>query len=240
MRSTLRVLACGALVLTAPAGNAQSVVPQNTSTYLGNGQWAWTMFVTASPSVLKDISYVEYTLPPVPSNRVQKIDKIGDSRFPFAIKATALSAVFEVRVNVVFKNRRRYITKHMLKFEDSGCPSFKMEQEEYRSLPGDLEQEMYVHVGNIHDNWAKRGKGFAITVLPGMTPTAGGSAKLNESQFTKLYGSRTANRWTLRPHAIGDAIQFTYGGTAFVLKVANVIPQAGQRDSVALELCEKR
>jgi transcription initiation factor IIF auxiliary subunit len=67
---------------------AQDMSASNTSRFLGNGRWEWTVYINASPQVLRQIDCVEYTLHPTFPRPVQWVCTIGESRSPFGLSTT--------------------------------------------------------------------------------------------------------------------------------------------------------
>jgi transcription initiation factor IIF auxiliary subunit len=110
------LIAAWYVVVTISSPAAQELSFSNTSRYLCDGRWEWTVFIQALPEVLTEIKHVEYKLHPTFPNPVQKVDSLGDQRYPFGLTRTGWG-VFEISIRVVFKNRRVHPLKHMLTFE---------------------------------------------------------------------------------------------------------------------------
>ncbi len=103
-------------VISPLTSYAQNITAHNTSEYLCNGIWKWTIFIQASPQVIDDIGIVEYTLHPTFPNPVQKVDSEGDSRFPYGF-STEGWGTFEISIKVIFTKGGVRHLKHMLTFE---------------------------------------------------------------------------------------------------------------------------
>lgn len=98
----------------SPSGS-QEILADNTSRYVGNGRWDWKVFIKASPQILREILYVEYTLHSTFPNPVRRVDKIGDLSYPFALEINGWG-IFEIPIKVVFKNQAVHFLKYMLRF----------------------------------------------------------------------------------------------------------------------------
>ena len=115
--SRILILISALLFIISPlALSAQNITALNTSEYLCNGKWKWTIFIQAFPKVLDDIRSVEYTLHPTFPNPVRRVNSIGDSRFPFGL-TTIGWGTFEISIEVIFRNGEVRHLKHMLTFE---------------------------------------------------------------------------------------------------------------------------
>src|SRR5262249_37801842 len=109
----------------------------------------------------------------------------------------------------------------------------------YRTVPDSrFRNQMYVYVGDIPDTW--RTKQFNVTVFQETNAVLGTSGKLSEDTFKKRFGTATTSKWTMRPRTLGSALQFTYGGTPYLLTLMDVRTVSGEHDSVSLQVCEKR
>lgn len=115
--SQIVLLISALLFIISPRSlSAQNITAHNTSKYLCNGRWEWTVFVQAPPQVLDGIRIVEYTLHPTFPNPVRKVNRIGDPRFPFG-HTTIGWGTFEISIKVIFRNEEIRHLKHMLTFE---------------------------------------------------------------------------------------------------------------------------
>jgi transcription initiation factor IIF auxiliary subunit len=87
----------------------------NTSNYLGDGKWSWKVYVNASKTTLNQISTVTYTLHKTFSPNRIAVNRIGSSDCPFAFSATGWG-VFDIKVDVKFRNGQTKTLTHPLKF----------------------------------------------------------------------------------------------------------------------------
>lgn len=99
-------------------GRAQEIEVLNTSRYLGDKRWEWTIFLQAPTQLLQDIRCVEYRLHPTFRNPVQNVCNPGDPKYPFGYTAVGWG-VFEIPVKITFKNGRFRYLSHMLSFEET-------------------------------------------------------------------------------------------------------------------------
>jgi transcription initiation factor IIF auxiliary subunit len=103
------------LILTLSAA-AQEISTSNTSRYVGDGRWDWTVYIRAVPQVLSKIRCVEYKLHPTFPNPVRNVCSLGDPHYPFGLKSNGWG-VFEISIKVIFRNSTVRHLRHMLKFE---------------------------------------------------------------------------------------------------------------------------
>ena len=95
---------------------AQAITTENTSRYAGGGRWTWTVFIKASPEVLKTIRCVEYKLPSTFTESSAKVCRILDQSKPFAFKGNGWQT-FDIPIRVVFKSGRTQTLRHKLTFD---------------------------------------------------------------------------------------------------------------------------
>jgi len=98
-----------------PSSTAQEISAANTSRYLGDGKWDWTVFIKASPEVLNQVKCVEYTLHPTFTKRFISVCELGNKDCPFGYHAKGWGT-FEIPVKITFKNGTSSFQKHMLTF----------------------------------------------------------------------------------------------------------------------------
>lgn len=85
----------------------------NTSRYLGNNRWDWTIFLNADPQTLKQVSHVEYTLHETFPDPV----RISWSRENnFALSSNGWG-VFQIKVKVLYLDQSERHLRHMLTFQ---------------------------------------------------------------------------------------------------------------------------
>jgi len=94
---------------------AQEISASNTSRFLGQGRWEWTVYINASPQVLRRIDCVEYTLHHTFPRPVQTICNIGDPSRPFGLTATGWGT-FRIRIRVFMQDGEYEDLTHDLKF----------------------------------------------------------------------------------------------------------------------------
>jgi transcription initiation factor IIF auxiliary subunit len=111
---TLTLLAY--ILVVAGSALAQEISAANTSRYVGNGRWEWTIFIKASSELLDGIKHVEYKLHPTFPNPIRRVDSQGDRSFPFGLMCKGWGT-FEVGIEVVLKNGRTRHLTHTLVFE---------------------------------------------------------------------------------------------------------------------------
>lgn len=121
MRRRLHFIFCGlvgTLAWVCPLSYAQTpeITAANTSSYVGNGRWDWTVYLKATPKILAGISCVEYKLHPTLPKPVQTVCKLVDSRYPFAHSNNGWG-VFEISIKVTLKNKETRYLKHLLTFD---------------------------------------------------------------------------------------------------------------------------
>ncbi len=109
------VLGLWATALVPVGAAAQDIGAANTSRYVGEGRWEWTVFITAAPETLKEIRCVEYTLHPTFPDPVREICDRGGGPRPFALTARGWGTC-QLRIRVIFKDGRVQQLTHDLAF----------------------------------------------------------------------------------------------------------------------------
>lgn len=89
-----------------------SVETTNTSKYIGNNRWDWTVYISADQETLNQISCVEYTLHPTFPNPVRTSCDRGRH---FALSSNGWG-VFEIQVRVLYQDQSERKLTHMLEF----------------------------------------------------------------------------------------------------------------------------
>jgi len=97
------------------AAAAQEINVANTSSYIGEGRWEWTVYIVAPPEAIDKIKCVEYTLHPTFLNPVRQVCQPGDTQHPFGLAANGWGT-FVVSIRVFFVDGRTTELKHMLTF----------------------------------------------------------------------------------------------------------------------------
>lgn len=96
-----------------------AVTVNNSSTYLGDGRWNWTIYVDADESTLSGIDCVEYTLHPTFPNPVRKVCQKENK---FALSTNGWGT-FVVRIKIFYKNKTVEDLEHMLVFTEKASVS---------------------------------------------------------------------------------------------------------------------
>src|ERR1700682_4439819 len=108
----IRAILVAAIVLLRVS--AQNITAENTSSFVGNGRWTWTIFLKVDPAVLSQIKCVEYTLHPTFPNPLQVVCDRGSNDQAFALNGSGWGE-FEVKIKIILTNDRPISLKHWLK-----------------------------------------------------------------------------------------------------------------------------
>ena len=112
------VFASAAILLAwqagSPARAQDGVAVSNTSHFVGDGRWDWTVFVTAPPAVLSRIQCVEYTLHPTFPNPVRRVCVRGKSSQAFALSSNGWGE-FTIAVRIFFRDGKKQRLDYPLK-----------------------------------------------------------------------------------------------------------------------------
>ena len=93
------------------------IVAGNTSGYVGEGRWNWTVFIVSDRETLEQVKCVEYTLHPSFPNPIRKVcDKGSVPGKGFFLKANGWGT-FTIEIKVVLKNGDVCYLKHPLVFK---------------------------------------------------------------------------------------------------------------------------
>jgi len=126
LRYDERLLSLGLVVflgaMFAASVEAQDITAENTSRYLGNGRWSWTIYLKGTDNTLRDVTCAEYTLHPTFPNPVRKVCNRGNSDQAFALTSSGWG-VFEISIKIFLKNGRTRQLRHMLTFETPSVAS---------------------------------------------------------------------------------------------------------------------
>jgi transcription initiation factor IIF auxiliary subunit len=107
----------GLLLLAGPLpASGQEISAKNTSRYVGDNRWDWTVYISASPTTLGEIRCVEYTLHPTFLRPHQRVCRPGNPKFPFGLRSNGWGT-FEIPIKVTFKRGETRLLKHLLVFE---------------------------------------------------------------------------------------------------------------------------
>ncbi|MGH9314635.1 MAG: pYEATS domain-containing protein, partial [Vicinamibacterales bacterium] len=110
---------------TARAGDLRAA---NTSRYLDNGRWSWSIFLQGPRDRLDQIRCVQYSLHKSLPNPVRQVCAMGDPRQPFKLDAEAWGT-FEVGIRVTFKDGRTQDLRHtlLLQAPRSASPAVRLD-----------------------------------------------------------------------------------------------------------------
>ncbi len=101
----------------APAASAQQrVTAANTSRYTGDGRWAWTVYIQATPQTIASIRCVEYTLHPTFPNPVRPICAAGNGPEFFPLSTDGWGT-FPIPIKIQFKDGRTQSLTYQLHFD---------------------------------------------------------------------------------------------------------------------------
>ncbi len=103
-----------------PCVLAQDISVKNTSSTIGNGRWAWTVYLDAPSTTLDKVKCVEYHLHPTFPNPLQVVCERGQQQ-PFALHGSGWGE-FNVVVNVKFIDGTEQQYNHWLKLSSSSPP----------------------------------------------------------------------------------------------------------------------
>jgi transcription initiation factor IIF auxiliary subunit len=118
-RKAAIALSAVVMAATTPPGLAALDV-KNTSTYVGNGRWDWTIFVDADSDMLRQIECVEYTLHRTFPNPVRKVCNQPESKFRYSTNGWG---TFTVKVKIQYKDGHVDLLDHPLVFKQQSKPA---------------------------------------------------------------------------------------------------------------------
>src|SRR5262249_30167939 len=150
-------------------------------------------------NTIAQIRSVEYRLHPTFPNPVQRVDRIGDPRYPFALTATGWG-VFEIPIRIALKNENVLTLKHMLQFDAARNPFCQPEitvpQRQFQLLLGQsLKQKVFVYVGDMYA--VRQQRPFQVTVF------------IDDPSHWAPAGKLTADQFNSRMRAIPDGRQWS-------------------------------
>jgi transcription initiation factor IIF auxiliary subunit len=108
-----------AVIVFSLCVSAQDIAVENTSSPIGNGRWAWTVYLNASAPTLDKVKCVEYHLHPTFPNPLQVVCERGQQQ-PFALRGSGWGE-FNVVVTVKFTDGTERQYSHWLKLSSSGA-----------------------------------------------------------------------------------------------------------------------
>jgi len=154
------VLIC-LLGLAPPAHGQSGITTGNTSKYIGNNRWEWTVFIVAPPATLSKVSCVEYLLHPTFPNRDRYVcDRGENANQAFPLTANGWG-VFTIPVKVIFADGHTKSLNHSLQFEPrSAAPpdcqsvtSFSLREHGIHDLGVNF-PNLYLYAEEIHESRA--------------------------------------------------------------------------------------
>lgn len=224
---------------------AQTLLAKNTSKYLSNGQWEWTIFVSANAEVVGTIASVEYRLHPTFPNPIQKVTLLGNPERPFGLTAIGWG-VFEVGITVTFRDGRLMRLTHMLVFDagrrDPCTPSISVSRQRYQAISDDRFNGLYVYFGEItlaafelnSGGVMEPGKPYRVNIV---LFTADSRSMGPSGQIKDFKPQRYNDIWTLDvPPSEQRSIQFEYDGLPFLLRAQR---PPSSPSTVSVMVCER-
>ncbi|UCD93374.1 MAG: hypothetical protein JSU69_06250 [Candidatus Zixiibacteriota bacterium] len=114
----LSILFASAACIIAATGSvyAEEISAANTSRYVCNGKWDWTVYIQSTPEVINDVKHVKYQLHPTFPDPAREVDSLGDARYPFGLTCRGWGE-FKIGVEVTFEDGHIQHLDHMLVFE---------------------------------------------------------------------------------------------------------------------------
>src|SRR5437899_101742 len=106
--------------LVVPAQGQEKLSASNTSRFVGNGRWDWTVFLQASPPVLGRIKCVEYTLHPTFPNPVRRVCTRGGNAQPFALSSNGWGT-FTIGIKAYFADGKTQALQYDLVFDTTNA-----------------------------------------------------------------------------------------------------------------------
>ena len=89
----------------------------NTSHYVGDDRWSWTVFVVAPRSVLNQIQCVEYTLHPTFPNPIRRVCVRGKDSQAFALSSNGWGE-FTIGVRIFYQDGTKQTLSYPLKLSE--------------------------------------------------------------------------------------------------------------------------
>ena len=216
-----------------------SIQTGNHSTYLGEGQWSWTVFITADPTTLGRIRCVEYKLHPTFPHPIQNICSPGTQKEAFPLTAAGWGT-FEIGVKILFSDGSTRLLSHQLAFGKGTCDaveSFRLEQRSLKRFEkAEFGGRLHVYVGDIHAY-----KAFELTVFEDDHENWQPFEKIKESRFAERIASvALGKRHAFSVRALNDSVSFDFAGQRYALRVIKIeAPWIGS-DYLTIEVCKKQ
>ncbi|MCH8197750.1 MAG: hypothetical protein IH904_06675 [Proteobacteria bacterium] len=94
----------------------------NIARYVGKGRWDWTVYIKAPSKLKKKVKCVKYTLHKTFRNRIRKVCKTKDKRYPFGLSTNGWGT-FLIKIDVELTDGKHVALTHQLKFKESQLDS---------------------------------------------------------------------------------------------------------------------
>jgi transcription initiation factor IIF auxiliary subunit len=116
---SLAIRTAVAVMALLPFVSAQDISVKNTSSVIGNGRWAWTVYIDAPPPTLDRVKCVEYHLHPTFPNPLHVVCERGQQE-PFALHGNGWGE-FNVVVKITFLDGTEQPYNHWLTLSRSAA-----------------------------------------------------------------------------------------------------------------------
>jgi hypothetical protein len=93
----------------------------NIATSLGNGQWDWTVFITADTATLNNIRCAQYTLHPTFPNPIRVVCERGSDARAFAHRSQGWGE-FDIKIKITFQDGKTQLASHHLLLKSQAQP----------------------------------------------------------------------------------------------------------------------
>lgn len=114
--SRILILVCILLSSPSLSFSQETIRTYNSSNYLGNDRWGWTIYIRASNETLDKIRAVTYTLHDSFQLNKIPVTNIGNANTPFALNSSGWGT-FTIKVEISYKDGRPIkILTHPLTF----------------------------------------------------------------------------------------------------------------------------
>lgn len=104
-----------ALLAVCSIAARAEITTKNTSQYIGNGRWKWTVFLQGADEILDRIDHVEYTLHKTFKNPIRKS---FDRENGFALSSSGWGT-FRIKLTLFHKNNTQSVMHHKLVFKET-------------------------------------------------------------------------------------------------------------------------
>ncbi len=101
------------LAAVSTPARAAAIYTGNIATNLGNGQWDWTVFITADKTTLNSVRCVEYTLHPTFPSPIRVVCEKGSDARAFALRARGWGE-FDIKIKITLQDGTTQFARHHL------------------------------------------------------------------------------------------------------------------------------